>query len=182
MSSSDPFPLEYDRATVTSAQRLRLLKSNRPLFILTIVVLFSLSSIWDKLLPWIQGKTPMPVEMYATLYGFALVIIVLAVLYIALPLLDPLVNRWWRSEYQLALSPEGLRLMGQGGASLDVEWARVKRVLRNERALLLFYGKDNRDFIVLPRESLRQAGKEALLDQYLETAARGRQEALKTKS
>lgn len=169
MASTDPFPIEYDRATITTAQRLRMVKSSRPLFIIVVVVLFSVSSIWEKLLPWIQGKTPMPEEIFPMLYGMGLALVMMAVLYLLLPLVDPLINRWWRRDYQLALLPETVRLIGEGGASIDVEWAKVRRVLRNERAILLIYGRDGRDYLILPRESIRMAGREAWLEQLLET-------------
>ncbi|GAP15989.1 hypothetical protein LARV_03784 [Longilinea arvoryzae] len=179
MSSTDPFPLKFDRATITSAQRLRMIKSSRPLFIVVIVVLFSISSIWDKLLPWLQGKTPAPTELYATLYGLGLALVVLVAIYLFLPMIDPWINRWWQRDFQLALQPEAVHLIGPGGATLDVEWSKVKRVLRNEQAIVLIFGRDSRDFLILPRESIRQAGREALLDQYLETAAKAKSEGRK---
>lgn len=172
MASTDPFPIEYDRATITSAQRLRMIKSSRPLFIVIVVVLFSVSSIWEKLLPWIQGKTPAPTELSMMLYGLGLALVMMAALYLFLPLVDPLINRWWRRGYQLALLPESMRLIGEGGASMDVEWAKVRRVLRNERAILLIYGREGRDFLILPRTSIRLAGREAWLEQLLETAGK----------
>lgn len=170
MASSDPFPIVFDRATVSSGQRLRLISSRRPLYIVGFVALFSIVTIWDKLLPWLRGQTGVPGELYATLYGFLIVFVVLAVLYVMMPLLDPLINRWWKREYQLALLPEALQLIGPGGASYDVPWARIKRVLRNERAVVLIFGDDRRDFLILPRESLQPYGREALLDQYVEAA------------
>ncbi len=179
MPSSDPFPLHYDRATITSAQRMRLIKSSRPWFIIVIVVLFSVSSIWDKLLPWIQGKTPAPTELYATLYGLGLALIVMAAIYVFIPMVDPSINRWWQRDFQLALLTEAVRLIGPDGATLDVEWSKVKRVLRNEQAIVIIFGRDSRDFLILPRESIRLAGREALLDQYLETAAKTKSEVHK---
>ncbi len=149
-----------------------MIKSSRPLFIIVIVVLFSISSIWEKVWPWIQGKTPMPGELYATLYGLGLALTVLAAIFLFLPMIDPLINRWWQRDFQLALLPEGARLTGPGGASLDVEWTKVKRVLRNDRAIVLIFGRDSRDFIILPRESIRLAGKEAWLEQLLETVGK----------
>jgi len=171
MPSSDPFPLVYDKATITSAQRLRLRQSRSLLFVLAVVFIISLTSISDSLWPWLKGQTPMPVELSATLYGFGLVILVLGLMYIVMPLLDPYLNRWWRREYQLALLPDAVRLIGPGGETLEVEWKRIKRVLRNEHAVILTFGDERKDFLILPRESLRQAGREALLDQ-LVTAAK----------
>jgi hypothetical protein len=170
MSSSDPFPLVFDRAVVSSGQRLRLISSRRPLFILAVVVLFSLATIWEQLLPWLRGETPVPPELIATLWGLGLAGLVLVVMFVLVPLVDPLVNRWWQRKYRLALLPDALRMIGPDGASYDVPWEKVRRVLRNQRALVVVFGNERRDFIILPRASLQQYGREALLDQYIEAA------------
>ncbi len=170
MSSSDPFPLVFDRAAVSSGQRLRMLGSRRPLFIIGFVALFSIAAIWEQLLPWLRGEAPVPPELIATLWGLGLAGLVLAVMFVLVPLVDPLVNRWWQREYRLALLPDALRLIGPDGASFDVPWEKVRRVLRSERALVLVFGSDRHDFIILPRASLQQYGREALLDQYIEAA------------
>lgn len=170
MPSSDPFPLVYDKATITSAQRLRLRQSRSLLFVLAVVLIISLTSISDTLWPWLKGQTPIPVEFKATLYGFGLVILVLGLMYIVMPLLDPYLNRWWRRDYQLALLPEAVRLIGPAGETLDVEWKRIKRVLRNEHAVILTFGDERKDFLILPRASLQPFGREALLDQLVAAA------------
>ena len=170
MSSSDPFPLVFDRAAVRSGQRLRLISSRRPLFILAVVVLFSLATIWEQLLPWLRGETPVPPELIATLWGLGLAGLVLVVMFVLVPLVDPLINRWWQREYRLALLPDALRMIGPDGASYDVPWEKVRRVLRNDRALVLIFGSERRDFLILPRASLQPFGREALLDQYIEAA------------
>ena len=60
------------------------------------------------------------------------------------------------------------------GCNLDDRLGRnfdkVRRVLRNDRALVLIFGSERRDFLILPRASLQPFGREALLDQYIEAA------------
>jgi hypothetical protein len=98
-----------------------------------------------------MGVSPAPVTRWeAALVVGALVLVPLFIYFLAPPI-DFRLNRVWRTEWNLRLNPQGLRMQRPGAKKyFDMAWSDVSKLEENERVYLLYYGDSGR-YVLIPK-------------------------------
>lgn len=145
------FDFRYTLRDVTSAQRLRFLRSGQ----LKILGGFGIASILLLSIPQLLPG----VFAFGKSYSWGLVlevaltyIVTLAVLFLVTPYADFFFNRSWHLPLTLQFNEKYISLRVTGGKSqgLRLDWGQILRVDENRRVFILHYGGGGR-FVILPR-------------------------------
>ena len=140
----------YTPRDVSSAQRMRFLRSTQLKVILVLWVVSILYITAPLLLPGIFP--PGPVNSWALVLQITLAYTVtLGVLLLFTPWADFYLNRFWRLPLLLRFNDKQVHLsVANKPGGLRLPWAKVKKVDENERVFILHYGEGGK-FIILPK-------------------------------
>ena len=158
--------LNYTEDEVVSAQRMRFLHTSRPKIIVVIgVVGVILLTVGNVYLGRIEGRAPRwyaPIEAAVILLGFV------GFSYFYVPKFDFRNNLVWKSHYKLTLAHNGMGLVAEGKSKrFELEWSRINRVLENDKAFVVQFGRE-KDYIILPRRVLEMGGQLDFVRQVLQ--------------
>lgn len=149
--AENKFEFRYKLGEVTSAQRMRMLKSGQFKYLIGIGLFGMMAMAVPLIVPqWFPvGKTyswPLVIEI-AVAY-----IVTFAVLLFITPVMDFYFNRVWRLPLMLQFNEKQLRVSVPGGksAGLRLPWGEIHRVDETGRVFILYYGAGNK-YIILPK-------------------------------
>jgi hypothetical protein len=160
----------YTPRDVSSAQRMRFLRSSQLKIILLVWVASTLYIIAPLVLPNLLPAGPFSNWAVALQVTLAYTV-TLTVLILVTPWAEYYLNRFWRLPLVLRFSEKQLRVSvsgKQGGFRLD--WAGVKKVQENERVFILYYGDGNK-YIILPKSMFSKPNDERRFRGLLERRA-----------
>ncbi len=144
--------LNYQQEEVVSAQRLRFRNSQRIRIIFAMMTVFALLLAVQQFILYIElGKLPgtwfMPLVVLGIVGG------VWTVGYFVAPPVDFRFNRDWRTDLDLHLQKDQLRVSGKSD-SVDLPWGKIKRVLENDKVFIIIMSSEL-DFLIVPKRVLQ---------------------------
>lgn len=145
------FEFRYAARDVSSAQRMRFLRSNQLKVMVGVWVASTLFLMVPLLIPGLFPNSPFSswalVLEIALAYGATM-----AVLALLTPGMDYYFRRFWRMPLLLRFNERQLRLSVVGGKSkgLVLAWGQILNVQENGRVWVLYYGEGGK-FIILPK-------------------------------
>lgn len=178
---------KYTSREVTSAQRLRLLKSGQfkgiILFWAASILFLAVHILFPQTFQIVRDSSWALIGEVTLIY-----IVTMLVLMYVTPWMDFAINKFWRLSLALAFNESQLRLTlakppkktkgSKASSGLVLKWDEIRRVMENQLVYVIIYGPQSK-FFVVPKSAFTKPGVEerfrALVGQSglgLETAAK----------
>lgn len=150
MNENIVLQLDYEQDEVVSAQRMRFLHSNRLKLLIALGILGMIVLIAQQIWFWFKEGT-LPITWYTPIYLLLVFCGVFIIVYLFAPLIDFRLNPLWRNIFDLQLDDNTFRIIVAGKSQgIEKNWEKIKRVLENDKAYVLFFDSEE-DFIILPK-------------------------------